>query len=172
MKIRIGFTVVAIAASVSTAFGQSPATPPVLPAAPLQVKRVPAKQSSPQAQHQPPPLLQKYDFGSQLGVLEDPTEMDSQNFAEPNSRPRSAGCNQSYRGRSSKGLSTSSRCSIEPNSPRSRARQRDVACRAKHASFRERRTRVVRVRSGAAGCRLRSFAGLHDRIAAGRKDYW
>lgn len=83
MKIRIAFTVPAIAASISIAFAQSHATPPGPPATPVQVKRVPAGQSLPRAQNQAPPLLQKYDFESQLRILDDPTEMDPQKLADP-----------------------------------------------------------------------------------------
>ncbi|MBV8771780.1 MAG: P-type conjugative transfer protein TrbG [Acidobacteriaceae bacterium] len=74
MKKRIHFTTVA--ACITTAFAQSPATPHNLPAAPIQVNRVPAQ--SPQ-----PTLSQKYDFGGQLRVLEDPMAMDSQKSVNP-----------------------------------------------------------------------------------------
>jgi type IV secretion system protein VirB9 len=55
------------------AFAQSPAPVPNLPNAPIQVKRVPPA----------PSLLQKYDFGNQLRLLEDPTAMGSQNYGSP-----------------------------------------------------------------------------------------
>jgi hypothetical protein len=74
MKMKISF--VGLVAFVASAFGQSPAPPPDLPVAPVQTKRVPAGQNQPQSQNQVPPLLQKYDFGGQLRVLQDPTAMD------------------------------------------------------------------------------------------------
>ncbi len=79
MKIRTHFIWLVLAVSTSMGFGQSPSPPPKLPSAPVQVKRVPAAQSSPQM----PPLLQKYDFGGQLRLLEDPTAMDPKEFANP-----------------------------------------------------------------------------------------
>src|SRR5215472_12938286 len=59
------------------AFAQTPAAPPNLSTAPVAAKRVPAAQPSSQKQaKEPPALLQKYDFGGQLQVLQDPTTMD------------------------------------------------------------------------------------------------
>ena len=59
------------------ALAQTPAAPPNLSTAPVAAKRVPAAQPSSQKQaKEPPALLQKYDFGGQLEVLQDPTTMD------------------------------------------------------------------------------------------------
>lgn len=79
MKIRTHFIWLIVAASTSMGFGQSLAASPKLPGAPVQVKRVPTAQSSPQM----PPLLQKYDFGGQLRLLEDPTALAPKEFANP-----------------------------------------------------------------------------------------
>ncbi len=81
MRRRIRSGVLAITAVASLLFGQSPATPPSAPA--VQIKRVPASQPSPQTQSQLPPLLQKYDFGGQLRVLQDPTAMDPPKLVGP-----------------------------------------------------------------------------------------
>ncbi len=78
MKKRIYWTGLAIVAPMSLTFAQAPATPPGLPSAPIQLKRVPAVPSLP-----PPSLLQKYDFGDQLRILEDPTAMDPQGPSAP-----------------------------------------------------------------------------------------
>jgi len=61
MKKQIHSISLAIAASTSMGFAQSPATPPSLPDTPIQVKRLPARQSI-----ELPELLQNYDFGGQL----------------------------------------------------------------------------------------------------------
>src|SRR5437763_6562788 len=82
MRIRIITGPVLTALLTSTAFAQSPAVPSGSPAAPVQVKRVPAAQTTP-APNQNPPLVQKYDFGGQLRVLQDPTAMDPQKFVGP-----------------------------------------------------------------------------------------
>ena len=74
MRKVIHLIALAVAGSVQVSFAQSPATPPNLPNAPVQAKRIPAQPSLPQ-----PPLIQKYDFGEQLRVLEDPTAMSAQN---------------------------------------------------------------------------------------------
>lgn len=86
MKIRTHFIWLVIAASTSMGFGQSPAVSPKLPGALVQVKRVPAAQSSPQM----PSLLQKYDFGGQLRLLEDPTAMDPKELANASAIPSAA----------------------------------------------------------------------------------
>src|SRR5581483_11245715 len=78
MKKRIYLIGLAILACTSMSFAQSPTTPPNLSAAPVQVKRIPAAPSLPQ-----PSLLQKYDFGDQLRVLEDPTAIDPQRTSSP-----------------------------------------------------------------------------------------
>jgi P-type conjugative transfer protein TrbG len=79
MKKRFHSTVLGIAACISMeAFAQTPAPTPNLPRSPIQVKRVAAGQSPVQ-----PSLLQKYDFGSQLRLLEDPTIMESPTPAAP-----------------------------------------------------------------------------------------
>ena len=62
MRDSVLSSVVSIAACCGGLFGQHPAAAP--PA--VEVKRVPA------AKKQIPPLLQKYDFGEQLRVLENP----------------------------------------------------------------------------------------------------
>lgn len=79
MKIRSHFIWLAIAASTAMGFGQSPAAPPKLHGSAVPVKRLPAAQSIPQM----PPLLQKYDFGGQLRLLEDPMAMDQRDFPNP-----------------------------------------------------------------------------------------
>lgn len=78
MKKRIHLIGLAIVAPMSMAFAQIPATSPSLPTAPVQVKRIPAAPSLSE-----PSLLQKYDFGDQLRVLEDPTAMDPQRPSAP-----------------------------------------------------------------------------------------
>jgi len=66
-----------LAACCLGALAQTPAAPPNLSTAPVAAKRVPAAQPSSQKQaKEPPALLQKYDFGGQLQVLQDPTTMD------------------------------------------------------------------------------------------------
>ena len=77
MMIQIRFAAVSIALSISMAFAQAPAAPPPSAATPVQAKRVPAasNQSPP---NQVPSVVQKYDFGGQLRVLQDPTAMDLQ----------------------------------------------------------------------------------------------
>jgi P-type conjugative transfer protein TrbG len=82
MRIRIIFGPVLIALLASIAFAQSPAVPSGSPATPVQVKRVPAGQTTP-APNQTPSLVQKYDFGGQLRILQDPTAMDPQKFVGP-----------------------------------------------------------------------------------------
>src|SRR5262249_18498895 len=82
MKIRIVFGQVLIALSASIAFAQSPAAPSGTAGPPVQVKRVPAGQTTP-APNQTPSLVQKYDFGGHLRILQDPTAMDPQKFVGP-----------------------------------------------------------------------------------------
>ena len=82
MRIRIIFGQVLIALSGSIAFAQSPAAPSGTAAAPVQVKRIPAGQAAP-VPNQTPSVVQKYDFGGQLRILQDPTAMDPQNFVGP-----------------------------------------------------------------------------------------
>jgi type IV secretion system protein TrbG len=82
MRIRIITGPVLIALVTSIAFAQSPAVPSGSPATPVQVKRVPAGQTTP-APNQTPPLVQKYDFGGQLRILQDPTAMAPQKFVGP-----------------------------------------------------------------------------------------
>src|SRR6266702_4214899 len=82
MRIRIIVGPVLIGLSASLASAQSPAVPSGSPATPVQVKRVPAGQTTP-APNQTPPLIQKYDFGGQLRILQDPTAMDPQKFVGP-----------------------------------------------------------------------------------------
>lgn len=78
MTKRMYLILLAIFGSISAALAQSPSTPPNLPDTPIQIKRVPAVPSLPQ-----PSLLQKYDFGGQLRLLEDPTAMDPQKPVTP-----------------------------------------------------------------------------------------
>src|SRR5690242_13939244 len=78
MKKQIHFIGLAIVAPMSMTFAQTPATPPRLPGAPVQAQRIPAAPSLPQSL-----LLQKYDFGDQLRVLENPTAMASQKPPAP-----------------------------------------------------------------------------------------
>jgi type IV secretion system protein TrbG len=75
MKTRVAFVVLAVV-FVLSAFAQSPAPPPDLPAAPVQAKRVPGGQTPPQTQNPAPPSVPNYDFGGQLKILQDPTAMD------------------------------------------------------------------------------------------------
>jgi type IV secretion system protein VirB9 len=77
MKIRIRFAAVSIALAISMAFAQAPAAPPPSAATPVQAKRVPAA-PNPSPPNQVPSVVQKYDFGGQLRVLQDPTAMDPQ----------------------------------------------------------------------------------------------
>ncbi len=74
MSRRICSGALALANCVSLLFAQSPATPQASP--PVQVKRVPATQTPASKRDQADPVLQKYDFGGQLRVLQDPTAMD------------------------------------------------------------------------------------------------
>lgn len=83
MKSRIHFATLALTVSLTGAFPQSPTASPNAANAPVQVKRVPAVQSSPPAQNSVPPILPNYDFGSQLRLLQDPTKMDIQKSGEP-----------------------------------------------------------------------------------------
>jgi type IV secretion system protein VirB9 len=63
---------------------QTSAAPPNLATPPLAAKRVPASQSSPQKQtKEPPSVIQKYDFGAQLQVLQDPTTIDVRRSGDP-----------------------------------------------------------------------------------------
>ena len=71
---RICSGALALTVCVSLLFAQSPATAPVSP--PVQVKRTPAAQTPTPKRDQVDPLIQKYDFGGQLRVLQDPTAMD------------------------------------------------------------------------------------------------
>lgn len=64
----------ALTVCVSLLFAQAPAT--ALESPPVQVKRVPAAQAPSQKRDQVDPLVQKYDFGGQLRLLQDPTGMD------------------------------------------------------------------------------------------------
>jgi len=82
MRRRIRSGVLAITAAASLLFGQSPTLLPNAPTSPVQVKRVPARQP-PQTQNQLPPLIQQYDFGGQLRVLQDPTAMDPPKLVGP-----------------------------------------------------------------------------------------
>src|SRR5215469_1081610 len=76
-----GFT---LAACCVGALAQTPATPPNPSTAPVAAKRVPAAQPPSQKQaKEPPALLQKYDFGGQLQVLQDPTTMDARKSGDP-----------------------------------------------------------------------------------------
>lgn len=80
MRKQICSVVVTVTVFASSLFGQSPASPPLAPTAPVQVKRVPGQPAA-KASNQPPAALQSYDFGDQLRVLQDPTAMDSQKSA-------------------------------------------------------------------------------------------
>jgi P-type conjugative transfer protein TrbG len=65
-------------------FAQTAAAPPNMPTPPVTAKRVPAAQPSAQKQTKDaPPLLQKYDFGGQLQILQDPTKMDDRKSGDP-----------------------------------------------------------------------------------------
>jgi P-type conjugative transfer protein TrbG len=71
---------------------QTPAPPPNLPTAPVAAKRVPAAQPQSQKQaKEPPPLIQKYDFGGQLQLLQDPTTMDVRKSGDPSTGGQPAG---------------------------------------------------------------------------------
>jgi type IV secretion system protein VirB9 len=83
MKTRIHFLALAISACLVSAFAQSPAAPPNLPAGPVPAKRVRGMQTLTQKQSKEPDLLQKYDFGGQLQVLQDPTGMDPRKRRDP-----------------------------------------------------------------------------------------
>jgi type IV secretion system protein VirB9 len=62
---------------------QTTAVPPNVPTAPVPARRVPAPQKSPQKETKEPSPVQKYDFGSQLRVLQDPTAMDGRKSGDP-----------------------------------------------------------------------------------------
>jgi type IV secretion system protein VirB9 len=71
-------------ASSSDGVAQTPAEPPNLSTAPVAAKRVPAPQPPSQQQAKEPPTLpQKYDFGGQLELLQDPTAMDVRKSDDP-----------------------------------------------------------------------------------------
>jgi P-type conjugative transfer protein TrbG len=103
MKQQIRSAGLAITASVSLLFGQSPAAPPNLTAPPAQAKHVAGSQAPPLAQNQVPPLLQKYDFGGQLRVLQDPTAMDPQKAVGPIPPTGVPGANANGDGKAPKG---------------------------------------------------------------------
>jgi type IV secretion system protein VirB9 len=83
MKTTINSAGLAIIGCVIGAFAQFPATPPNLPATPVPVKRTPAGQTPAPTQAKEPALLQRYDFGGQLQVLQDPTGLDARKPANP-----------------------------------------------------------------------------------------
>lgn len=93
MNTKICFA--SLVAAIACAFGQSPVTPPNLPDTPVQVKRVPAGQ----AQNQAPPLLQNYDFGSQLRVLQDSTAIDRTKSGSPPSAAAVSGSSTEIEGK-------------------------------------------------------------------------
>ena len=160
MRKQICSVAVTVTVFVSSLFGQSPASPPPAPTAPVQVKRVPG-QTPPKASNQPPAVLQSYDFGDQLRVLQDPTAMDSQKSA---SMP--AGCQ-----RRAQRLPAPLGRPAEFNSARSRSGQRDMARRPKHSRCGIGRTGLVRLRRRVTDRRLRSSSRLHHRTAARRKNH-
>ena len=102
MTKRIRPGVLAITAG-SLLFGQSPATPPNSPAPPVKVKHAPASQPPAQTPSQVPPLLQEYDFGGQLRVLQDPTAMDPQKSVGSASDAGAPGANPEVDGKMPKG---------------------------------------------------------------------
>lgn len=75
MKTKIGFLILAVI-FITCTFAQSPAAPPNLAAPAVQAKHVPAGQSPPPSQNQVLPPLQKYDFGQQVKILQEPTAID------------------------------------------------------------------------------------------------
>jgi type IV secretion system protein TrbG len=77
MKAIISSAVLIAVTSCWGALAQTPAAPPNLPTAPVAAKRMSAAQTQSQKKPQEPPaLLQKYDFGGQLQLLQDPTTMN------------------------------------------------------------------------------------------------
>jgi type IV secretion system protein TrbG len=78
---RIYSGALALTVCVSLLFAQSPATAPGSP--PVQVKRAPAAKTTTPKRDQVDPLLQKYDFGGQLRMLQDPTAMDPSKTGGP-----------------------------------------------------------------------------------------
>src|SRR5262245_33195938 len=73
MNRRICSEVIAVCVSVSLVRGQSPVNPSKLAASPpVQSKRDRTGQTPPLNSDHVPPLLQNYDFGEQLRVLQDP----------------------------------------------------------------------------------------------------
>lgn len=81
MYIRICSGVLALMGCVSLLVAQSPKSPPNSAAPPVQAKRVPASQAP--VQKQADPVIQNYDFGGQLRVLQDPTAMDAPKVLGP-----------------------------------------------------------------------------------------
>lgn len=71
----------ALTTCVSLLFAQSPKSP--ANSSPVQVKRVPGGQTPSQKQTQTDPVIQNYDFGGQLRVLQDPTAMDPSKSGGP-----------------------------------------------------------------------------------------
>src|SRR5215469_2524549 len=81
MYIRIYFGALALIGCVSLLVAQSPKSPPNSAAPPVQPKRVPASQ--PPAPKQTGPVIQNYDFGGQVRVLQDPSAMDAPKVSGP-----------------------------------------------------------------------------------------
>ena len=81
MYIRIYSGALALIGCVSLLVAQSPKSAPNSAAPPVQAKRVPASQ--PPAQKQMDPVIQNYDFGGQVRVLQDPSAMDAPKVSGP-----------------------------------------------------------------------------------------
>jgi hypothetical protein len=78
MKAIICSTALMLSACCFGGLAQTTAAPPKPVTPPVAAKRVPAAQSAAQKPtKEAPPALQKYDFGGQLQILEDPTTMDA-----------------------------------------------------------------------------------------------
>ena len=80
MRIQIIFWPVLIALSASITFAQSPAVPAGSPATPPFRSSEFRRDRALRHPNQTPSLVQKYDFGGQLRILQDPTAMDPQKF--------------------------------------------------------------------------------------------
>ena len=81
MYIRIYSGALALIGCVSLLVAQSPKSAPNSAAPPVQPKRVPASQ--PPAPKQTGPVIQNYDFGGQVRVLQDPSAMDAPKVPGP-----------------------------------------------------------------------------------------
>jgi type IV secretion system protein VirB9 len=105
MKAIICSAVLILGTCCLSGLAQTPAAPPNLVTTPVPAKRVPAAQPQSQKEaKEPPALLQKYDFGGQLQLLQDPTTMDMRKSGEPLPRVPPPGSGSEIDGKVPKGF--------------------------------------------------------------------